>query len=204
MIKRYIIFLLLIVNLNSFSQGIISKFFKLSRPEKCWVMIHPFSAIKIMKYAEEARIVTDSLKNDPMLDGNLNGGQLDAFRHAYWMALISQKYRAPRARRLGEKHEKGNYLDYKKGRLEDGALPDSVACEMDLRNNDVGIRIGSQNKDASRKELIEIIKKEILLGNLWIIKTDPKGNFLSGDGNILQADDYKGKWINKRCLVSSN
>ena len=91
-----------------------------------------------------------------------------------------------------------------KALLEDGSLPDSVACAMDLRNNDVGICIGYRNKDKSEKELIELVKQAIFSGQLYIIKKNSKGEFLNSDNQTLKKEDYIGKWINKKCLVISS
>src|ERR1700751_2546470 len=83
-----IIFLLLAAGLKS--QSVIKSFRSLSYPEKLWVIEHPFVAKKAFHCTQRARLVTDSLEKTGILkDGN--GGQLDAFRHAYWMALLVQK-----------------------------------------------------------------------------------------------------------------
>ena len=75
-----------------FAQKTPSKMFcKLSGPEKAWVIFHPFIAKKTWKITEQARMETKSLLLDPRLDGDEDGGQLDAFRHAFWMASLSQK-----------------------------------------------------------------------------------------------------------------
>lgn len=60
---------------------------------KKWVLAHPFIAVKAFNCAVRSRFVTDSLeKNQLLKDGN--GGQLDAFRHAYWMALLTVQFSA--------------------------------------------------------------------------------------------------------------
>ena len=57
--------------------------------------------------------------------------------HCYHRTLNPHK-----AYRLGKAHEKGNYLDYKKHRLEEGSIPDKISSDMDLCNNLKGIEIG--------------------------------------------------------------
>ncbi|GAB4294906.1 MAG: hypothetical protein Kow0068_19720 [Marinilabiliales bacterium] len=204
---RYIIIcyvLVLTTTDKASSQSLIKRFFSLSFPEKRWVICHPFIAKKAFKIGEEARKVSENMKNDRELDGDANGGQIDAFRHAFWMARLSQEIKWKKAYRLGIAHEKGNYRDFKKHRLEEGTLPDSASCEMDLRNNNKGIDIGKANPHADIEFLSNTIKKEILKGNLWIIYKDKRGNFLNCNGEIIPGSEIKGQWSNPKCLVPSN
>lgn len=179
-------------------------FFKLSTPVKLWILTHPFSACKAKKIAETARMKADELKKDIRLDGLENGGQIDAFRHSYWMALMAQRFNCRRAFRLGKAYEKGNERDFKKGNQEEGELPDSVSIAMDLYNNCVGVHIGFENPDASEKELAEVVIKKILDGELLIVKRHRSGSFLSCDDQVIGNNEWQGKWNNQRCLVKSN
>lgn len=176
---------------------------KLSRPEKIWTALHPHKARIVYKCALRARTVTDSLeKNGVMTDRN--GGQLDAFRHAYWSALMMQHFSEHTVRRVGENHEKGNYIDFRKGKLEEGDRSDSLASVMDLRNNESGIEIAklyAANKSAS---LIQLIVEQIWNGKLCILKKDAFGNYLNAKDEIINADDYKNKWYIPKCIVNSD
>src|ERR1700747_2369512 len=81
-----------VVSENIFSQSTcIKNFGHLSRPEKCWAIFHPFCALKVKKLTKRALLVVNEVKEKKLLDQYENGGQLDAFRHAYTMALLSQK-----------------------------------------------------------------------------------------------------------------
>ena len=182
----------------------IKSFFKLPRPEKCWVIVHPFKAKPAFIISKEAKNLADSIKNTNLLDGDANGGQVDAFRHSYWMAILSQKIGIKAARKLGEKHEKGNYIYYKKHKTEDGTIPDEVSSQMDLFNNKMGITIFLNNSNASKKEIEQIIIEEIKVGNMQIIKKNSNGDFLDCDGNIIQKKEWNGKWKNNKCIISSN
>ncbi|HBS88424.1 MAG TPA: hypothetical protein DEA97_17820 [Bacteroidales bacterium] len=204
MIKRVFFFLLFLSASISFSQNAVKSFFKLSRPEKCWVIFHPFAALKVMDLAGVATYRADSLKCDKTFDGDLNGGQLDAFRHAYWMALNVQKISRKKAEKLGVKHEKGNYLDFKKRKNEDCTLPDSVSCAMDLFNNRAGLEIGLKNRGSSEQELVEAVKSEVLNGNLKKIKKDQHGNLIDCDGKLIEKEAFKAKWNSTKCLIKSN
>ena len=185
------------------SQG-ANNFFKLSSPVKLWVITHPFAACKAASISKEALEMTKWIKNDQRLDGFDNGGQVDAFRHAYWMALLSQSFNCRKAFRLGLAHEKGNIRGFKKGRLEEGEPPDSVSVAMDHYNNCVGVNIGFDYPNLSRQELAEIIITKILEGQLLIIKRNNDGKYLSCDGSVIENSQWKGHWNTSRCLVKSN
>lgn len=163
-------------------------------------MWHPFKAKKALQISELARKTTEEVKTTKQLKGVGNGDQVDAFRHTFWMAKLTQEIGWRRAKKLGKAHEKGNYKDYKKHRLEDGDLPDKVSSEMDLYNNNVGIEIG---KKSVGFELKNIVISTILQGKCKIIKTDSYGNFLDCEGNAIAPENLKGKWENEKCLVES-
>lgn len=179
------------------------KFKKLSSSEKLWVITHPFVAKKALKVSQETLKLINIIKQDPLLDCDISGGQVDAFRHCYWMARLTQEMRWRKAYKLGKAHEQGNKRDYKKHRLEEGNLPDAKTCEMDLLNNKIGINIGKANQTTSQEDLTLLIKQHIIDGKLWKIKKDSQGRFLYCDGNILQKKDYQGIWENSKCLVAS-
>jgi hypothetical protein len=180
-----------------------SGFKSLSSPEKCWVLFHPFKAKRAYRISLKAQKVSDSIGKTHTLDQDRNGGQVDAFRHAFWMATLAQKIGRRSAKSLGKAHEKGNYKQFKKKKLEDGALPDQPSSEMDLFNNSIGIAIYKENKKASQKELISSIIKDIQQGNLKTLKKDNNGSYLDCKGNLLSIDEYYGKWENSKCLISS-
>ena len=179
----------------------MKKFKQLSGPEKCWVLWHPFAAKKALKITEETRKITEEVKKEKLLKGNGNGGQVDAFRHTFWLANLTHGIGWRRARKLGKAHEKGNYIDYKKHQLEDGVVPDKRSSDMDYYNNDVGIKIG---KIANETELKYIVIEAVKEGRCKIIKTDDSGNFLDVEGNVIARENLKGKWENEKCLVNSN
>ncbi len=184
------------------AQSVFKDFFSLPYPEKCWVLKHAFIAKSVHSLSKEAISVTLSLKTDTLLDGDTNGGQLDAFRHAYWMAIVSQKYGKRRAISLGKAHEKGNYRQFKKNKLEDGTLPDYESSLMDYLNNDVGIEIGTKNIDASKEELKQLIIRQILEGKLYVLKKNSTGNFVDCEGNPIILNEKK--WKTSKCIVPSN
>lgn len=178
---------------------------KISRPEKLWSVAHPFKAKKVYRCGLRAKHVTDSLRRAGVMT-DADGGQLDAFRHAYWMALMITEGLPERSvRTVGEKHEKGNYLGFRKGELEDSSRADSMATVMDLRNNEKGIETGKQfitgNKSLS---LIQLLINRIWNGELFILKKDVTGRYLDCENKPITVSAYAGKWFIPKCLVKSN
>jgi len=186
-----------------FAQSSLQSFRKLSFPEKRWVLLHPLKAKKAYAISLEAKEVTRSMKGNKMLDPWENGGQLDAFRHAYWMARLTQEMGWRRAYRLGNAHEKGNYRQFKRGKTEEGALPDEASSKMDYLNNDTGIETGKRYPDYSPEQLSDLILRLIGEGKLYIISRDSVGNFLDCGGTIINMELYKGKWQNPKCVIPS-
>ena len=202
--KRKVLFFAVLITANSFSQSNFKSFFDLSGPKKTWVLFHPFKASKSLKISKEANRVSDSIKKTNLLDKDGSGGQVDAFRHAYWMARLRQEIGKSAARSLGKAHEKENFITYKKRKLEDGIVPDEISSEMDLFNNDQGIKLISKKSKVSQKGLVYRIINAIQQGKMKIIKKDKDGNFLTCKGEIISKDSLKGKWKNNKCLISSS
>jgi len=200
----FIITVLSITFSNSFSQSLSKQFRSLSRPEKIWVITHPFISKKCSIVSKRATEVANQVKKSNRLDTLSNGGQLDAFRHSFWMASLSQKIKSRKARKLGEAHEKGNFIDFKKRKLEEGIIPDRPSCEMDLWNNEQGIKIGKTYCRAIEEELISKVIEWIRAGEMRIIKRNGRGEFVDEKGNVLQPAQLKGVWEIPKVLVPSN
>ncbi len=177
---------------------------ELNRIEILWILTHPFKAWKTWKISNLARQIANEHISDPDLDGDYAGGQVDAFRHLLWMALITQKYGEKFARKLGRTHEKANKLDFKNNKLEDYQLPDAASMLMDLMNNEIGIQIGKRFPNISLQSLINEVKKYVLAGKAWKIKKDENGNFLDINNNIIPKRLWLRKWNTPKILVPSN
>ncbi len=182
----------------------IQKFRKLYYPEKIWIITHPFLIFKTMRISETVQKIAKEMEKDNDLDKDGNGGALDAFRHAFWMASLSQKIRKRAVRKLGIAHEKGNKIDFEKRKLEDGTIPDKISSEMDLKNNEIGIEIGYKNKNKTKEELIILIKDAVFYGKLWKIKKNKNGSFLDKNNKIINKNELKGKWENNKVLIKTN
>lgn len=200
--KNFLFITFLSLNLSAFSQTLWSKFWHLSCAEKKWVFFHPFIAKSVFNISQIAIETTQTLMGDTSLDGDMNGGQLDAFRHAFWMALITKKHGTKKAILLGKAHEKGNYQFFKKNKLEEGSLPDFESSQMDYLNNDVGIEIGNSYNFISNDELKIIIIDMIKEGKLFVLKKDKTGNFIYCDSTYMQS--HKKQWVKGKCIVKSN
>ena len=83
-------------------------------------------------------------------------GHQDAFRHAYWNALMVQRFGLDWAARMGTAHER---------------LPGNPADReaMDLYNNEVGRRIAEQHPDASPEELADLVEQAVRRGDMVVI-----------------------------------
>ncbi len=199
--KKVVFSCIFLLSISGFSQ---KSFFELSGPKKTWVIFHPFKAKKSLRISKETNRVSDSIKRTNVLDKDGSGGQVDAFRHAYWMARLRQEIGKSAARSLGKAHERENYLTFKKRQLEDGAVPDEISSTMDFHNNEEGLKLTTKRSKISRKALIFKIISAIKSGKMKIIKKDKKGNFLTCEGVKISKKSLERKWKNNKCLVSSS
>ncbi|MES2133381.1 MAG: hypothetical protein V4506_13620 [Bacteroidota bacterium] len=139
-----------------------------------------------------------------VLDTLANGGKLDAFRHTYAMAFLARKIKVKKLRKLGIAHEKGNKKQFKKHQTEDGERPDSLACEMDLRNNELGILLGSGNKALKDAELKLLVINAIKEGKAWYLKRNERFMYVNCNHELLEMRLYSQKWYVPKCLIKTN
>jgi hypothetical protein len=203
---RYFLYtlLLLLFPIILFSQSASKQFKKLSRPEKHWVLSHPFIAKRAFHITKKVQRDVDSIRLSGIIGTDNNGGKLDAFKHAYWMAFLALEIGSKKALKLGKAHEKGNYLQYKKHLLEDSILPDSVSSVMDINNNQIGVSLRRNRGDLSGLIIQKKIMNLLNDGKLLVIKKDIQGNFLTCDGQIILLKEWVGKWNIPKCIVASN
>lgn len=93
-------------------------------------------------------------------------GHNDAFRHAYWNAMMVQKYGADWATRFGTAHER---------------LPGNPADReaMDLYNNEVGRQVAIAHPKASPEELANLVEQAVRNGDAVVI---------GGNGNLSYSN----------------
>ncbi len=203
MYKLWLVFILFHCT-GALAQSAAASYFDLSGPEKFWVITHFLKAKKAFEITGEVLKTTDSVSKTGLLDPDLNGGQLDAFKHGFWMASLTRSIGKKAALKLGAAHEKGNYQDFKNRRKEDGMVPDKMASEMDLYNNRIGADLALDSSPKSAGELVNVIAEAIKAGRLKILKKDSRGNFLNCQGDVLSEEELSGKWETAKCLVDSD
>ena len=186
------------------AQSLFTRFAALSPPEKCWTLTHPFVAKKAFHATTRSRVVTDSIKKSGNIGVDNSGGRMDAFKHAYWIASVSVAIGYRKALKLGKAHERGNKWQFKKHQLEDQELPDSVSSFMDLHNNKQGATVVKKNKNITLLELQKKILELLEQGMLVCIKKDPQGNFLTCEGELIDLNQWRGKWNIPKCSIASN
>ncbi len=203
----------MLLKLNNYSAFILVLFtqvgclfcqHQISKYEYQWAVWHPIAALKIKHTLPIAMNEYMQIKNNKTLDTLENGGKLDAFRHVFTMALLSQKINSKKLKKLGAAHEKGNKTNYLKNLNEDGERADSLSCEMDLRNNELGFNIGYQNKKVTRNELKKIVITAIVKGMAWQIKRNKNNNYITCNDSIINLNTFKLIWFVPKCLVLTN
>lgn len=125
------------------------------------VGLRDFSGIKDRAFSEGVERFPDSPvpANIPAASANAwqgNDGHRDAFRHAYWNALMTQKYGETWTNAFATAHE---------------GVPGNTANReaMDLYNNEVGRSIGAANRNATPEQLANLVEQSLNQGKLVVI-----------------------------------
>lgn len=205
-----VLFLILVASILLFTRTeayaqFLDSYNSLSKPEQRWVLRHPIAAFRTHKLATSARTEAVSHNSDPDLDGDLNGGMVDAFKHTLWMALTAQKIGYSKAVSLGIAHEEGNRAEFDANPERNGGLiQDQMASDMDLFNNQVGARIGADNPNVSYDVLVFLVKDAVVKGQCRKLRKDSSGNYLDSTGTVIILSDYNGVWLIPKQLIPSN
>lgn len=199
-LKLSFILVLFVFQLNTNAQSFGSR----SAYEKRWSLLHPFAALKIKSIYKQVLPYYKSVKQNAELDQFENGGQLDAFRHVFFMAAFSQKVKAHAVKKLGIAHEKGNHKHFLQSITEEGELPDSLSTVMDLANNESGIAIGKNNPELNFESLKNKVLLEIKSGKALYFKRNSAGDYLTCDNKIIDLSQFKKKWSIPKCLIKTN
>ncbi len=112
--------------------------------------------------------------DEQFLPEDRNDNHNDAFRHAYWNALLTKRFGEEWARNYTTAHE---------------ALPDNPAPReaMDLYNNEVGRQIAAANPDASEEELAGLVAQAVRDGDMVVVA--PDGASLAYSNTIPEGGD---------------
>lgn len=97
---------------------------------------------------------------------NRNDDHNDAFRHAYWSALMADEFGVEWSHDFGTAHEQ---------------IPGNNAAResMDLYNNEVGRQIAEANPGASREELADLVAQSVDDGEMVVV--GPDGSLVYSD-----------------------
>lgn len=100
-----------------------------------------------------------SVADERFPSGDRNDDQNDAFRHAYWNALMVQEFGAAWAEDYATAHEQ---------------LPGNPAPReaMDLYNNEVGRNIAIAHPDAGAEELADLVEEAVRNGDTVVVGQD--------------------------------
>lgn len=173
-------------------------------PVALWGISHPFAAAKIKKINRQCLTIYNQKELKTRLDSFNSGGQLDAFRHVFFMAAFHQKVNAKKLRKLGKAHENKNYRQFLKGEQQGEFRHDSLSMVMDLHNNEVAFGLKSSGTFVSLEELKETVIQTLYSGKALVMKRNRKGQLLKCDNSLLRPEDYGNSWYIPKCLVSSN
>ena len=88
--------------------------------------------------------------------------------------------------------------------MEYGERADSLACIMDLRNNELGFSIGCKNRQFSKEELKNEVIRQIKAGNAWYLKRNTNREYVSCGGEPIPVESYPKKWFLPKCLIKTN
>lgn len=133
------------------SKGIVDIWNALTDSEKKLCIRYPFDALKVNTAKDIATSQTEA-----RFGFNGLGDRSDAFRHGIWNAEMTVLIGREKAELFATAHEDKEVT---------GNEPDGFAKtahrDMDLHNNEVGRRIGEENKGVSEDEMAEIIYQDI-------------------------------------------
>ena len=132
--------------------GMYDTYESLTDAEKDFVKEHPVVAWEFREAADTA--FAEAKKRYP---SSLHNGKGDAFRHAYWNALMVRAEDEKLAKEFADAHET------KAGQ----PLSEQT---MDLHNNAVGRRIGLLYRRSSDAEIAKAVERALASGQLFILK----------------------------------
>ncbi len=144
---------------------------------------HPIEAYKAKQCAIQARKAAKKYFEEYTLEQ----GNGDAFRHAYWSALMAKKIGVDFAYQAGLAHE-GVKVGYQFSKLSDDS-------KMDISNNFRGRKYGKKYANKSDKYLLRVVKKACVKGRLKRIRMKTYGNAWSDRTIAGVKTSYKGYYI---------
>lgn len=160
--------------------------FGVKATEVALVVKHPIKGNKAKSLADKASLQSEKYYKRYALSQD-NG---DAFRHAYWSALMTKHIDRDFAYEMGYAHE-----GYKPGdKISD------LDTNMDISNNYAGRKDGTKKKKSSDKNIAKYIKKSVSEGKKKRIRVKTSGK--NYDKNFYSLTGVKT--ILKKSLVKTN
>ncbi len=145
--------------------------------------LHEFRDIRDLAFDESELRYAPTLRHSGLGVVRGNFDHTDAYRHAYWSALLTAEYGAEFASDFTDAHEGAP-----------GNLPDVEA--MDLFNNEVGIRLARENPGASREELADLVFEAVENGETVLLNQDSELAYSDqvpvGETGVPDAGDLVG------------
>ncbi|TLF78360.1 WXG100 family type VII secretion target [Nocardia cyriacigeorgica] len=125
------------------------------------------------------RIKSEAEDTAKEIFGGEQDDHTDAFRHAYWNALMTQEFGEDWTKEYTSKHE---------ARGDNAAVREA----MDLYNNEVGRTIALQNPDADSDELREKVRQAVDSGNTVIIDQNKNLNWTNQvqNGHTVNSAEF--------------
>jgi RHS repeat-associated protein len=162
-----------------------------------YAMNHPINAVRtgtvdvptwgISKIASNFQV---NLVNEAGFESG-DGSQSNAYRHALWQAMLTNKFDAKQATRIGNAHE-NNLPTNMNQRIFNGEGASDAADQMaDLLNNVIGREIGAKNKGASNRNLSEAVLNEYKQNGLWTVSGDDKTGYKVQKTRLSQEEYAK-------------
>ena len=111
----------------------------------------PGAVLDVMDLRQDALHVAETRYDEGLTDGHG-----DAFRHAYWNALMTQRFGEEWVSDFATAHERG-------------PTSHPVPVAMDLYNNEVGRQIALEHPDASPEQLADIVQQAVTDGDMVVI-----------------------------------
>ncbi|WP_406233222.1 DUF6973 domain-containing protein [Nocardia sp. NBC_01009] len=110
---------------------------------------------------------------------NTQDNHTDAYRHAYWNALMTQEFGEDWTKEYTSKHE---------GRPDNAAVREA----MDLYNNEIGRKIALANPDASQEQLQDLVKDAVDRGDTVLINQNQSLSFTNqvGQGQAVDSSEF--------------
>jgi hypothetical protein len=137
---------------------------------------HPINALTVIadipgrtNYNEIASNFQVNICKKAGLTWKKEGDQGNAYRHTLWQAILTNELGNSQAERIGNSHEHNPNADLTQRKFSNLLLADQV---VDLKNNQIGRKIGREHKGASNQELALLTLDQFYNDGLWTTVTN--------------------------------